>query len=368
MVRIAIHRIGGPPVRAATAAREHVGSVGFRPFAVSCILLKDMYDLVIIGAGPAGLAAARDARRLGLDVVVLDRGLVADTIHQFPIGKLLFSTAEEIELAPGALVCRGPKPTREELLTHYTRFVVDEQLPVRCNEPVTHIERTGEGFTVATPSGTYRSRTVLMATGINGFRRHLNVPGESDARVQYRFVEAYPYAGRPVLVAGSGNSAAEAALFLEEVGARVTLAMRRPSFDDDPRTGKPAVKWWVREPLEKLQAAGRLDVLFETTVAAIGDGTVDVESPLTGRRTLACDMVFALLGTMPDLSLLRACGVEIGEDGVPVYDRTTYETGVPGLYVAGHITHERHIKGALAVAPRVVEHIARVLSADRTPA
>ncbi len=327
-----------------------------------------MYDLIIIGAGPAGLAAAREAKRHGLEFVVLDRGLVADTIHQFPVGKQLFSTADEIELAPGALVCRGPKPTREELLTHYTRYAVDECLPVHCNEPVTALLRDDDGFTVETVEATYRSRTVLAATGINGFRRQFNVPGESDVRVQYRFVEAYPYAGKPVLVAGGGNSAAEAALFLEEVSARVTLAMRRPSFAEDPRTGKPAIKWWVREPLERLQAAGRLDVLFDATVVEITEDSAIVESPAFGRKAVACDTIFALLGTTPDLSLLRQCGVQVGDDGVPVYEPSSNETNVPGLYVAGHITHDRHMKGALAVAPRVVEHIARVLSVDRTPA
>src|SRR5262245_1964930 len=175
-----------------------------------------MQDLVIIGAGPAGLAAAREAKQRDLDFVVLEKGVVADTIHQFPIGKPLFSTPNELELVPGTLKCRADKPTREEVLTHYARYVVDASLPVHTGEPVLSVAPTGEGFRVVTSRAEYEARTVLVATGINGFRKHLNVPGETDDRVQYRFVEAFPYAGKRVIVAGSGNSAAETAIFLEE--------------------------------------------------------------------------------------------------------------------------------------------------------
>lgn len=324
-----------------------------------------MLDLVIIGAGPAGLCAAREAHARGLDFVVLEKGLVADTIHQYPIGKPLFSTPKELELAPGGLRCRAGKPTREELLTHYTRFVVDSELPVRTDEPVLAIEPRDGEFVVTTTKDQVRARKVLVATGINGFRKHLNVPGERDERVRYRFVEAYPYAGKPVVVAGSGNSAAETALYLEEVGAHVTLAMRRQGFEKDPVSGKPEIKWWVRDPIVALRDAGRMDVRFDTCVAEIKPETVVLTSP-SGRDEIACAAVFALLGTRPDLRLLVDAGVVIDDEGVPVYDPATFETNVPGLYVVGHITRERHIKGALETAPRVVERIADSLEVARS--
>ena len=325
-----------------------------------------MHDLLIIGAGPAGLAAARGARELGLDFLVLEKGLVGDTIHQYPIGKPLFSTPEEIELAPGALKCRGAKPTREELLTHYTRFVVDAGLPVRTGEPVLAIAPEGDGFVVTTERDRIAARTVLVATGINGIRKRLGVPGETDERVQYRFVEAYPFAGRRVVVTGSGNSAAETALFLEEVGAHVSLVMRRSGFDRDAATGKAEIKWWVRDPILELVARGRLDVHFAACIAEVTPDAVVVASSERGRFEIPCDTVFALLGTHPDLGLLVDAGVRIDADGVPVYDPGTFETNVPGLYVAGHITRERHIKGALSTAPRVVAGIAEVLAAGRS--
>lgn len=324
-----------------------------------------MLDLTIIGAGPAGLAAAREAKARGFDFVVLEKGLVADTIHQFPVGKPLFSTPNELELAPGGLKCRAEKPTREEVLTHYARFVVEAELPVHTEEPVLSISRDADEFTVVTDGATYRSRTVLAATGVNGFRKKLGVPGESPERVQYRFVEGYQYAGKRVVVAGSGNSAAEATLFLEEVGAHVTLAMRRTGYDRDPETGRAEIKWWVRDPIVELERAGRLAVHFGTRIAEILPTTAVLESPSRGRFEVQADAIFALLGTTPDLKLLVDAGVEIDSDGVPRYDDDTFETNVPGLYVVGHVTRERHMKGALETAPRVVERIADALALAR---
>lgn len=325
-----------------------------------------MHDLAIIGAGPAGLSAALAAQKLGLDVVVIERGQVAETVHQYPIGKPLFSTADELELAPGTLTPRGPKPTREELLTHYSRFVVDTGLRVRTGEPVLSLRAIDGGFEIETSAGIYRSRTVLVATGINGFRKRLGVPGESPERVQYRFIEGFSNAGRDVLVVGSGNSAAETALFLEEVGARVTLAMRRRGYDRDPSAGKAEIKWWIADPLRALVAEGRMTVLFDATVVSISDRTATVSIGSSSTIEVACDAIFALLGTKPDLTLFENAGVRIDADGLPAYDPATFETNIPGLYVAGHITREPHMKGALRVGPLVAHRVAESLSASRT--
>lgn len=328
--------------------------------------LDAMHDLAIIGAGPAGLSAALAAQRLGIDVVVIERGHVAETVRQYPIGKPLFSTADELELAPGTLAPRGPKPTREELLTHYSRFVVDSGLDVRTGVRVIGIRRDAGAFVIETETGSIASRTVLVSTGINGFRKRLDVPGETPERVQYSYSEGYPYAGKDVLVVGSGNSAAETALFLEEVGARVTLAMRRSGYGSDTATGKAEIKWWIANPLRELETQGRMKVLFDATVESIADRTARIAIANSTRVDVACDAIFALLGTRPDLSLFESAGVRIDADGLPAYDPATFETNVPGLYVAGHITREPHMKGALRVGPLVARRIADTLSAIQT--
>lgn len=325
-----------------------------------------MHDLAIIGAGPAGLSASKEAQRLGLSVVVLERGQVAETVHQYPIGKPLFSTADELELAPGTLEPRGPKPTREELLTHYSRFVVDEGLDVRTGVRVRAVRRNEDSFTVETETGVIEARSVLLATGINGFRKRLGVPGESPERVNYRFSEGFAYAGRDILVVGSGNSAAETALFLEEVGGRVTLAMRRSGFGADEATGKPEIKWWIANPLSELEARGRIKILFDSSLLSIGERTATVAVGDCAPIEIECDSIFALLGTRPDLALFESAGVRIDADGLPAYDPATFETNIPGLYVAGHITREPHMKGALRVGPLVARRIAESLSAPQT--
>ncbi|HXG67418.1 MAG TPA: NAD(P)-binding domain-containing protein, partial [Blastocatellia bacterium] len=235
-----------------------------------------MKDLIIIGSGPAGLAAALTARQHGLDCLVLERGVIADTVYHYPLCKPLFSTSNEIELEPGTLP-REHKPTREQVLDHYIGLAVRERIPIRTGEEALAITPESEGLLVHTDKEDYWARAVLAATGGFGRQRKLNVPGETPERVSYRFVEAYPYALKRITVVGGGNSAAEAALFLTEVGADVTLSLRSPSLDHPSRSsGKPKIKSWVREPLERAARAGNLQILTSSEIVGIGPHTVSL--------------------------------------------------------------------------------------------
>ena len=323
-----------------------------------------MYDLIIVGSGPSGLAAALSAKQLNLTCLVLERGEIADTIRRYPLGKELFSTSNEVELEKGALPTAG-KPTREEVLRHYNQLVEKEALPTRTHEEVRSVRRAGDDFVVTTPACEYRSRAVLIAVGGFGRRRRLRVPGEDPARVSYHFVQAEAFAGKRVLVVGGGNSAAQAALYLAEAGAAVTWSLRRATLDAaDADTGQPKVKIkpWVREPLEREVAAGTIEILFSSQVTAIdaaGDNTATLRQGDRGETVeVACDHIFALIGADPDTTLLEEAGAEIAPDGRPVYNTDSYETTVPGLYVAGHMTRELHMKNALEVTPRIIERIA----------
>lgn len=321
-------------------------------------------DLLIIGAGPAGLSAADAAAREGLNYLVIEKGLIADTIFHYPIGRTVFSTVNELEMRAGALEPCREKPTREELLSHYVRFALDENLRINTEEEAQKITRLEpEGFLVRTTRNEYRASRVLFAIGAMAYPRRLNVPGEDLPKVQHRFTEAYPYVRKDVLVVGGGNSAAEAALFLAEEGARTTLSLWRSDWENrDPK--KNAIKHWVRTPLERLIEEKRLEILLFKEVEEITESHVRILGEDGETRIISNDAVFILIGSDADLTLLREVGVEIRRTGLaemPVYHPETFETNIPGLYVAGHFTHARHIKEAIAVPRRIVPLIAQSL-------
>lgn len=321
---------------------------------------------MIIGAGPAGLSAADAAAREGLNYLVIEKGLIADTIYRYPIGRTVFSTPEELELREKTLRPCRDKPTREELLSHYVRFALEERLRLHTEEGVEAIERDDDApksFLVRTTRAVYRAARVLVATGAMAHSRRLNVAGEDLPKVGHRFIEPYPYVCKDALVVGGGNSAAEAALFLSEEGAHTTLAIWRADWEQrDPKMN--AIKHWVRTPLERELAEGRLQLLFFTELAEITEREVRLRTEDGALRTIPNDAVFILIGSDADHTLLRRAGVEFITAGlaeVPVYNPDTHETNVPGLYVAGHFTHERHIKQAIAVPRHIVPLIAQSL-------
>jgi thioredoxin reductase (NADPH) len=338
--------------------------------------MPEVFDLIIIGAGPAGLSAADAAAREGLKYLVIEKGTIADTIRHYPIGRTLFSTVNELEMREGTLKPVREKPTREELLSHYIHFVLEENLLINTAEEVINVERSAPaGFLIQTSridenaerrTVSYKTRTVLFAIGAMAHPRRLNIPGENLAKVHHLFVEPYPYVRKHALVVGGGNSAAEAALFLSEEGARTTMAIWREDWENrDPKAG--AMKHWVRKPLEQEIAAGRLQVIFYKEVREITKTEVHLTDDEGNELNLPNDVVFVLIGSDADLTLLKKLGVQT-EPGklteVPVYDPETFETNVRGIYVAGHFTHARHIKEAIAVPLRIVPLIAANLHAQ----
>ncbi|HEV2836639.1 MAG TPA: NAD(P)-binding domain-containing protein [Pyrinomonadaceae bacterium] len=323
-----------------------------------------MFDLVIIGAGPAGLSAAEVARHEGLDYLVIEKGTIANTIRQYPVGRTLFSTPNELEMREGTLKPLREKPTREELLSHYIHFVLDQDLRINTAERVVDVSGDVEqGFYVTTDRAEYHTARVLFAIGAMDIPRRLNVPGEELQKVHHLFVEPYPYVRKDALVVGGGNSAAEAALFLSEEGARTTLAIWREDWENrDPKAG--AMKHWVRTPLEAEVDAGRLKVVLYKHVDEIREKDVTLTTEDGESLTVVNDVVFVLVGSDADLTMLKSLGVKT-EPGkmteVPVYDPETYETNVRGIYVVGHFTHARHIKAAIDVPRQIVPLIAEEL-------
>ncbi|HEY0546670.1 MAG TPA: NAD(P)-binding domain-containing protein [Pyrinomonadaceae bacterium] len=323
-------------------------------------------DLLIIGAGPAGLSAADAAARERLDYLVIEKGLIADTIFHYPVGRTVFSTPNELEMREGELEHCREKPTREELLSHYVRFALERELRINTEEEAQGIERTEpDGFLVRTTRAEYAAARVLFAIGAMQYPRRLQAPGEDLPKVQHRFVEPYPYVRKDAMVVGGGNSAAEAALFLAEEGARTTFVIWRADWENrDPKMN--AIKHWVRTPLEAHIERGTLRLVLFKKIEEITEREVKLVQDDGQALSLPNDAVFVLIGSDADLTLLRQARVEIAPSGltdIPVYDPETFETNVPGLYVAGHFTHARHIKEAIAVPRRIIPLIAQSLRA-----
>src|SRR5436190_1953714 len=331
-----------------------------------------MLDLVIIGAGPAGIAAAYEAKNAGLEYVVIEKGLLANTVYNYPVGLTVFSTTDEIEFNKGDLKPAREKPTREELLSYYVRFELDNELNIRTEEKVLGVKgnptnpQGREGvFRLTTDKNVYDARAALFAMGAMDYSRKLNVPGEDLAKVHDHFRETYPWVKKKALIVGGGNSAGEAALFLAQEGCETTLAIFRSDWENnDPKQG--CIKYWVKQPLEAELKEHCLRLFFLGKVVEIRESEVELENEAGERAVIENNVLFVLIGADADLTMLKDLGVQTTQakyGEVPVYDPETYETNIPGIYVAGHFTNERHIKGAIDAAKKLVPLMTKKLPA-----
>ena len=332
-----------------------------------------MFDLIIIGAGPAGISAAYEAKQHGLSYLVIEKGLLGNTVYNYPVGLTVFSTTNELEIIPGGLNPAREKPTREELLSYYVRFVLEHELNIQTEETVLRVVKidqsaasadSSSAFEVITSKSTYTGKSILFAIGAMDYPRKLGVPGEDLPKVHDMFRETYPWVRKRALIVGGGNSAGEAALFLAEEGADTTLAIFRDDWEnDDPKQG--CIKYWVKQPLEDELKRHCLKLFFLGKVVEIRENAVVLENEAGETEILVNDVVFVLIGSDADLTMLKALGVrtEQGKSGeVPIYDAETFETNVPGIYVAGHFTHQRHIKDAIAVPKKLIPKIKQRLT------
>ena len=299
-------------------------------------------DVLVVGAGPAGLAVAIAAREAGLTCEVLEKGVLVNSIYHFPRNMVFFTTAELLEIGGLPFVTPYEKPTQAEGLKYYRRVADAFSLPVAMDEEVTAISprpaAEGGGFSVASlrrgEPRTRRARHVVVATGYYDHPNLLGVPGEDLAHVSHYYREAHAYHRRNVVVVGGKNSAAIVALELYRAGATVTLVHR------GERLGA-SVKYWIKPDIENRIQEGSIAARFRTRVVEITACDVVVEDDL-GRHRLPADAVFLLTGYHPDTRLLAAAGVRIDSDTlVPAHDRDTLETNVRGLYLAGAIVSGR---------------------------
>ena len=291
------------------------------------------FDLVIVGAGPCGLAAAISAQRAGLSARVLDAGAVVSTITQYPYYVSFFSTAEKLSLGDVPFVVAVGKPTRRDALAYYRAIVRHFRLDVQQYERVVRLERVADGFIVhsVTLEGAARetrARNVCVATGYFGSPNYLGVEGETLPQVSHVYHEGHGAFDQDVVVVGGGNSAAEAALDLWRAGARVTLVHFGPTFDKK-------IKPWVLPDLQNRMKEGAIAARWESRAQRIEPGTVVIRGP-RGDERLPARFVYVMTGFAPNMELLRDIGVPIDPTtGIPAHDPDTLETPISGLFIAG---------------------------------
>jgi len=323
--------------------------------------------LLVVGAGPCGLAVGVAARERGIPCVLLDRGPVVSALERFPIGMTWFSTPELLEIGGLPFVTSGDKPTRGESLKYYRRVVTHFDLDVRSYEEVGCVDRKPDatGFDVRSRHASgeerrYEADAVVVATGTFDHPNRLGVEGEDLAKVSHYFREPHHTFGQDVLVVGGSNSAVEAALACWRAGARVTVAHRGTEF------GR-GVKPWILPDVENRIAAGEIDVLWAHEVQRIEPRRVLLRSRADGESTwLPNDFVLAMTGFHPDREFLASLGVPIEPDtGVPEHDPETMETSVPGLFIAGVIAAGRDgnkifVENGREHGAKIARHLARV--------
>lgn len=316
-----------------------------------------MHDVLVIGAGPVGLACAIEARRHGLSARIVEKGALANSILGYPANMEFFSTPELIEIGGYPFPVKGYKPTREEALEYYRGVAHRARLDVRLYERVLGVEGNAGDFTIRTTSGTHRARAVIVVTGFFDQPNRLGVPGEDLLKVTHYYREPFPYVQQKVLVIGAKNSAAKAALDCHRHGASVTLAVRSAALSD-------SVKYWIRPDLENRIREGSIRALFSTTVEEIRPAAVLLRTA-DGPLELDNDWVLAMTGYSPDFAFLEALGITFADDGVrtPLYDETTFETARPGMYIAGTVcggykTNRWFIENGRFHAQQIAKHLA----------
>ena len=291
-----------------------------------------LFDVVVVGAGPAGLATAIAATRSGLECQVIEKGALVNSLLHYPTEMVFFTTPELMEIGGMPFVSPYDKPTRLEALRYYRRVTDAYKLDVVFDETVVGISRDVH-FMVDTQSarGVRRSchaRFVVIATGAYDVANHIGVPGEDLPHVSHYYTQPHPHFRKRVVIVGGKNSAAEAALDLYRAGASVTLVHRRAALGE-------GIKYWVKPDIENRIRELSIAAKFNTTVVEIRPTSVVVDTD--GHRSeLPADAVFLLTGYGADTTLLRNAGVELNPETCgPVHDPMTFETNVPGLYVAG---------------------------------
>ena len=327
--------------------------------------MDNHHDLIIVGAGPIGIACGLEARKKGLDFLILEKGCLVNSIYNYPLNMTFFSTSEKLEIGGVPFVSNNIKPTRPEALEYYRRVAVSNNLPIKLQETVLTISPRNGVYKVTTSRREYFCKNMVIATGFYDIPVLMHIPGEELPKVTHYYKDPHFYATHNVVVVGANNSAVDAALETFRKGAKVTMVTRGEGI------GK-RVKYWVRPDIENRIAEGSIKAYFNSTLTGIRSEEVDISTP-DGNLTITNDYVIAMTGYQPDFELLRTSGITISDDAIlqPSYSPDSMESNMPNIYLAGVVcggmnTHVWFIENSREHAVKIIERISQTTALPRS--
>ncbi|MCQ6277941.1 YpdA family putative bacillithiol disulfide reductase [Bacillus sp. EB600] len=287
-------------------------------------------DVIIVGAGPCGLAAAIAIKRIGKNPLIIEKGNVVNAIYKYPTHQTFFSTSEKLEIGDIPFVTENYKPKRNQALVYYREVAKREDLRINAYEKVQQVQKLDSEFKVVTDKGQYTASNVIIATGYYDNPNYMDVPGENLPKVYHYFKEAHPYFDKDVCVIGGKNSSVDAAIELVKAGARVTVLYRGSNYSE-------SIKPWILPEFDSLVRKGIIFMEFEANVKEFTEDAVEYIKDGVQKR-IKNDFVFAMTGYHPEHQFLKTMGIQIDDEtGRPFYNEETMETNVEGIFIAGVI-------------------------------
>jgi thioredoxin reductase (NADPH) len=292
----------------------------------------EMYDVIIIGAGPCGLACGIEAQDKKLNYLIIDKGNITESIRRYPINMLFFSTSENIEIGNVPFVSMGARPTRSEALKYYRKVVNHFDLNLKLFTRIDSVEKDGDGFELRTANDTLKTKKVIISTGYYDVPRYLKIPGETMPHVNHYYDEAFRYSKMKAVVVGGANSAIETALDLYRNDVDVTVVHLYDTLDK-------RAKYWIVPDLENRIKKNEVDAFFRHKVTEIYENSVTIENLDDGTKTsIDADFVFLMTGYRPDANFLNKVGITLeGENLIPKLNPETFESNIEGIYLGGSI-------------------------------
>ena len=315
----------------------------------------ELYDVLIVGGGPIGLASALEAKKNNLKYIIIEKGTVANSLYNYPLYMTFFSTADRLEIDEIPFITTKPKPGRQDALEYYQGIARQKELNIRPYEKVLNIERS-TFFQVETSKQIYFAKNIIIATGFYDIPNMMDIPGEDLPKVKHYYTEPYPYAFQNVVVIGSSNSSVDAALEIYRKGGNVTMIVRKNEISN-------SVKYWVKPDIENRIKEGSIKAFFGAVLLEVKENSVIFKTETGEIKEIENNFVLAMTGYLPDFNFLQNIGIDLQNECLnPTYNPETMESNIEGIYLAGVVcggkdTHLWFIENSRIHAKQIIKNI-----------